>query len=256
MLDGYTRSSFSAPSSKGATLRHDVYARGDGPVVVLVQELPGIGPETLRLADRLVERGFSVVLPHLFGPLGRLSMKGNLARVICMRREFALLASRRTSPVVAWLRALCRSIKEERGVPGVAVIGMCLTGNFAMALMVDEAVLAGVASQPSLPLHDQSALHLADADIAVIRERLDRLGPMMALRFEGDSLCAPARFAAIDAAFNDDRERVRLRTMPGPGHAVLTLDFVDEDGHPTRDAFEELVGYFEDALAPATVPSG
>jgi len=249
MLDGYTRTRFSAPSARGATLQHDVYARGEGPVVVLIQELPGIGPETLRLADRLVERGFSVVLPHLFGPLGRLSMKGNLVRVMCMRKEFALLASRRTSPVVAWLRALCRSLKDERGVPGVAVIGMCLTGNFAMALMVDDAVLAGVASQPSLPLHDQSALHLADEDVAVIRERLDRLGPMMALRFAGDRLCAPARFEAIDGAFNDDRERVRLRTMPGPGHAVLTLDFVDEDGHPTKEAFEEVVSYFEGALS-------
>lgn len=249
MLDGFTRSVFEAPNANGALLRHDVYAKGEGPVVVIIQELPGIGQATLALADAFVERGFSVVLPHLFGPLGRVSMVGNLARVFCMRRHFALFASGKTSPVVAWLRALCRSIRDERGVDGVAVIGMCLTGNFALSLLADDAVLAGVLSQPSLPLHTQSALHVSPEDLATTRGRLDVLEPMMALRFEGDPRCQSERFDALDAALNDgDRERVRLRTMPGDGHSVLTLDFVDEEGHPTRRALDEVFAYFERAL--------
>jgi len=52
-----------------------------GAPVVLIQELPGIGVETLRLADELVAAGFPVVTPHLFGPIGRTQMLRNLVRV-------------------------------------------------------------------------------------------------------------------------------------------------------------------------------
>jgi hypothetical protein len=38
--------------------------------------------------------------------------------------------------------------------------------------------------------------------------------------------------------------------MPGKGHSVLTLDFVDEDGHPTREAFDDVLSYFERKLRP------
>ena len=33
-------------------------------------------------------------------------------------------------------------------------------------------------------------------------------------------------------------------TLPGKGHSVLTLDFVDEQGHPTRAARDEIMAYF------------
>ena len=98
---------------------------------------------------------FRVVLPHLFGPLGRTSMLGNMVRVMCMRREFKLFEKNGTSPVVDWLRALCNDLCQLHGLRGVGVIGMCLTGNFAISMMADDRVLAGVASQPSMPLLDQ-----------------------------------------------------------------------------------------------------
>lgn len=249
MLDGFTKTEFTVRNDAGRPLVHDVYTKGDGPVLVLIQELPGIGPETLELADRFVGRGFRVVMPHLFGPLGKLSVVPNLVRVMCMRREWAVLASHRSSPVSTWLRALCRHLKEQHEVPGVGVLGMCLTGNFGLSLLVDDAVLAGVASQPSMPMHRQDALHMSAEDVVTIRRRLDDLPPAMAFRFEKDVFCRAAKFEALASAFNGDRERVRLATLPGRGHSVLTLDFVDEDGHPTREAFESVVGYFSEALA-------
>lgn len=54
-----------------------------------------------------------------------------------------------------------------------------------------------------------------------------------------------AKFQAIDRAFNNDgTTRVATHTLPGKGHSVLTLDFVDEDGHPTREALNEILAYF------------
>ena len=132
--------------------------------------------ETLTLADRFVENGYRVVLPHLFGPIGRTRAIGNFIQVFCMRREFKLFAKNQSSPIVDWLKALCTQLKANHDVPGVAVIGMCLTGNFAISLMAEDAVLAGFASQPSLPLGSQKGLHLSDSDVQSIRKKLDAVG--------------------------------------------------------------------------------
>ena len=245
-MEGYEKTSFTAPVRGGHEVTHDIYSRGAGPVVVIVQELPGIGPETLALAEHFESEGFRVCLPHLFGPLGKVSMLGNMVRVMCLRREFKLLEKNGTSPIVDWLRALCRDIADTQNVPGVAVIGMCLTGNFAISLMADERVLAGMASQPSMPFFDQSSLHMSADDVNEVRAQLDE--PMLAYRFEDDPLCTAEKFKAIDQAFNDDRERIRLRALPGKGHSVLTLDFVDEAGHPTREALDEVTHYFRSRL--------
>jgi len=247
-MQGYSKDCFSAPTSAGHTIIHDVYTRGTGPVVVIIQELPGIGPQTLTLADKLQAAGFTTVLPHLFGPLGRISLAGNMVRVMCMRREFRLLEKNATSPVVAWLRALCRKLKETHGVRGVGTIGMCLTGNFAISLLADDSVLAGVASQPSMPFFDQSALHMSAEDTNRIRSRIDATQPAMALRFEGDPLCTAEKFSALDRTFNTDRHRLDLQTLPGKGHSVLTLDFVDQAGHPTTEALGKVIHYFRSAL--------
>ena len=126
-MQGYEKRKFANKLTSGSRVSHDIYTKGAGPVVVIIQELPGIGPETLRLADKFEAEGFTVVLPHLFGPLGKISMGGNLLRVFCMRREFRIFEKGKTSPVVDWLRALCQDLKIRHNVKGVATIGMCLT---------------------------------------------------------------------------------------------------------------------------------
>jgi dienelactone hydrolase len=243
-VSNYQCAPFTATTASGTPINHDVYRRGSGAPVVLIQELPGIGPETLRLADEFVANGFEIVLPHLFGPLGKVSTSGNLLRVFCMRREFHLFENNRTSPIVDWLKALCRDVRGKHR--GVGVIGMCLTGNFAISLMGDDSVLAAVSSQPSMPLMKAAELHMSAAEIATVRRRIDATAPMHAYRFAGDPICNAVKYKAIDAAFNTDGvTRVHTHTLPGKGHSVLTLDFVDEKGHPTRSALDEILAYFK-----------
>lgn len=245
----YRSAPFTAVCENGQSIKHDVYRRGSGAPVVIIQELPGIGPETLRLADEFVDRGFEVVLPHLFGPLEKVSMGGNMVRVFCMRKEFSLFAANRSSPIVDWLKALCRDIKNQDRVKGVGVIGMCLTGNFAISLMGDDSVLAAVASQPSMPLLKADELHMSEGEIAGIRQRIDATAPMHAYRFSGDPLCNARKYQAIDKAFNNyGITRVATHTLPGKGHSVLTLDFVNEQGHPTRAALDDILAYFSAQL--------
>lgn len=241
----YAKTNFASNTRLDKRIKHDVYSRGDGAPVVVIQELPGIGIETLQLADRLVAAGFQVVLPHLFGPLERTQMIRNLARVFCMRREFRLFAANESSPIVDWLKSLCQHVRTTNGARGVGVIGMCLTGNFAISLMADDSVLASVASQPSLPLGKQTSLHLSSRDAQQIKDRLEEVGPMIALRFEGDKFCTVDKFQCIDDTLNDGgTKRINLTTLPGNGHSVLTRDFVDQVGDPTREALDEVIDYF------------
>lgn len=229
---------------------HDVYTIGDGgKIVVIIQELPGIGQETLSLADKFVHQGYTVVLPHLFGPIGRTTVLGNIIQVLCMRREFSLFAKNESSPVVDFLSQLCSSLKAKYKVKGVAVIGMCLTGNFAISLMANEDVLAGFASQPSMPLFYQKSMHMSPDDIKYIKKNIDNVGPMHCGRFELDSLCTHSKMEVMDETFNqDDKKRIIFHELLGNGHAILTLDFRDKKGHPTYQILNEIFEYFNEQL--------
>ncbi|MBS0384304.1 MAG: dienelactone hydrolase family protein, partial [Proteobacteria bacterium] len=154
-----------------------------------------------------------------------------------------------SSAIVDWMRALCRHVAESRKIDRVGVIGMCLSGNFAMTLIAEPNVWAAVASQPSLPARDQSALHMSPAEIAASRAALDAKGAMRAYRFKDDPLCKAAKFEAIDGAFNDGAVRVILNVLPGSGHSVFTGHYDDTRGSPTAEALHEVIGYLRARLA-------
>ena len=244
----FIKTHFSAETISGYKIEHDVYTRGSGPVIVIIQELPGIGQSTLRLADKFIEAGFQVVMPHLFGPIGKTKVLANLARVFCLRKEFSLFSKNQSSPIVDWLKALCRSIRTEQNINGVGVIGMCLTGNFAISLMADDSVLAAVSSQPAMPFNDPAALHMSEKDIAEIKSNIDRNRPIKAYRFEHDWMSKKAKFDALNQALNLDKERIQMTTLRGNKHSVFTIDFVDQEGHPTHTALKDVMAYFKSSL--------
>jgi dienelactone hydrolase len=131
---------------------HQVYRAGTSPAVIVIHEIPGIHPGMVTFAQRLLQAGYTVYLPSLFGRPGQPASTGAVLRSIlqvCVTREFTILADR-TSPVATWLRALAASAHRECGGPGVGAIGMCLTGGFALAMAVDPAVLAP-GGQPAGP---------------------------------------------------------------------------------------------------------
>ena len=123
-------------------------ARGTGPGVVVVHEIPGITPAVAAFADEVVAAGFTVVMPSLVGTPGK-EPSGAVRRPVdgcrlCIAREFTTWAMNRTSPVIGWLRALARNLHADVGGPGVGAVGMCFTGGFALGMMVDDIMLAPV----------------------------------------------------------------------------------------------------------------
>ena len=247
---------------------HVVYRRGAGPGVVVMHEIPGITPQVAAFARRVADAGFSVAMPWMFGhpnrPLTPGYALGQMARA-CISREFHVFATRRASPITHWLRALCRSLHAECGGPGVGAIGMCLTGNFALSLMVDPSVMAPVLSQPSLPAPLTPArrrdLHISDAELAEAKRRVDHEGlELMAVRFTADPLCPGARFERLRSEFGAAFRGIEIDSRPGNphgnpvwAHSVVTTDLVDEEGHPTREALDEMLAFFRRRLTTGPV---
>ena len=248
--------------------RYPVHRRGEGPGVVIIHEIPGLHPAVAEFARRVAEAGFTAVLPELFGSLGRPVSTGYLASSMlraCISREFSVLARNESSPITDWLRALCRETHEQCGGPGVGALGMCLTGNFALALMVDDCVLAPVLSQPSLPFpisrSHRAALHLAPGALDTVKRRSANGCPVLGLRFTNDPLCPGERFETLRRELGDgfegieiDSSRGNAHAIPRSAHSVLTVDLVDREGHPTRAALERTLAFLRERLQPSTGP--
>ena len=257
----------SLPGFAESTFIHDgvsrtVYRRGAGPGVVIMPEIPGITPSVASFAERVAAAGFTVFVASLFGTPGRPATAAyataEIARA-CVSREFAVLAANASSPVTSWLRALCRQVHAELGGKGVGAIGMCLTGNFALALMVEPVVVAPVLSQPSLPFAISPArsagLHLSPSDLAVVKERVAAGCPVLGMRFTGDRAVPPERFARLRADLGQGFEAIEIDSSPGnphgigrTAHSVVTEDLVDAEGHPTRRALERVLSFFRERL--------
>lgn len=229
-----------------------VYRRGSGPAVIVIHEMPGLHPLVLAFAERLSQAGMSVWCPSLFGepgrPVGRAYLAREFLKALCIRREFHIWATDRSSPVVDWLRALSRQAHAECGGKGVGAVGMCFTGGFALAMMTEPVVVAPVLAQPSLPLAAGSAaIGVSPAEIACARGRFETEDlSMIGLRFKGDALVGQARFDRYRAEFGDRFEAIELEdadAAPGPmaPHSTLTLHLAP-DG-PTKAAEARVIAF-------------
>lgn len=244
-----------------------VHVAGSGPAVVVMPEMPGISPDVLRLARWVRDAGFTVWVPSLFGTDGAYPMPEGyeVARRACVSAEFRAFAGGGTSPVTTWLRGLARRAHDECGGPGVGAIGLCFTGNFALTMTLEPAVIAPVVNHPSLPLDDPAGLELGDEDKRAIQERVARDDlTVLAYRFDNDRWCTGQRFAAYRALLGDAFDG---RVLPGSSantdpppfftsvvetpHSVVTAHFVDEEGHPTVRARDEIIAFLTDRLIPS-----
>lgn len=242
-----------------------VFRGGQGPAVIVIHEIPGLYPGVVAFGRRLIAAGMTAYFPSLFGEPGREISTGYFVGAFaraCVAREFATWATRKTSPIVSWLRALARDAHAVCGGPGVGAIGMCLTGGFALAMMVDDIMVAPVLSQPSLPFPVSRAhrrdLGISDADLVQVRRRCAAGTPVMGLRFTADPGSPGERFERLREELGDRFIGIEIDSSPGNpyglprnAHAVVTRHLVDEPGHPTRIALERVIAFFREQLAVA-----
>jgi hypothetical protein len=223
VLAGWTTSSFTA-----AGYTREVYRRGTGPGVVVVHEIPGITPKVAAFANEVVEAGFTVVMPSLVGTPGREVSGGYMASSmakVCISKEFTNMALQRTSPIIGFLRAVARNLHDEVGGVGVGAIGMCFSGGFALAMMVDDIMVAPVLSQPSMPFpigKERGAdLNLSPDDALVVAQRASEGCEVLGLRFTGDKAVGD-RFSSLRQLLGDAFIAIELPSSSPKDHSVLT----------------------------------
>ena len=242
-LAGWTRGEWAADG-----ISHPTYRRSSGPGVIVVHEIPGITPTVARFAQEVVAAGFTVVMPLLVGEVGRPPSAGYMASSaarVCISREFTTMAVGRTSPVIAWLRALARELHASCGGPGVGAVGMCFSGGFALGMMLDDVMVAPVLSQPSLPFaigrRRGADLGLSDEDAARVARRAADGCSVLGLRFDGDRLVGD-RFSTLRSLLGDAFLAVEYPSTSPKDHSVLTEQRRD-------DAVRRVVAFLRERLA-------
>ncbi len=257
-LTGWTAAPFT-----GAGLTYDVYRKGEGPGVVLIPEMPGLHPGVLALGNHLVDNGFTVAAPSLFGTPGAPAVRPGMVPVLlkgCVAKEFAAFATNADRPIARYLRALARDLNEQTPGKGVGVIGQCFTGGFALAAAVDDSVLAPVLSQPSLPFpltpKQRRDPGLSEGELKVIEKRAADEGLCaMGLRFSADAMSPGERFATLKARLGDAFEVIEINSAKGNpdgigrmAHSVLTDQVREVAGNPAFEARKRVVAFLKERL--------
>jgi len=255
-----------------------VFRKGSGPAVIVMAEFPGISPLVFDFARRVAGIGCTALVPHLYGNPGRdpspaaHGLASALANVagqigpICISREFVVFATGRTSPVVHWLRALAEHEHQRCGGPGVGAVGMCFTGGFALAMAVDDRVIAPVMSQPGLPLavmaRQRCSIDVSSSDLARIKQRCAGGLSVMGLRFRGDRRSPAERFDFLRDQLGDafiaielDDEDANPDAVLSP-HSVLTEHLIDQPGQPTQAALHQVLDFLHSRLTLDRQPTG
>lgn len=127
---------------------------GSQPVIVL-HELPGMTCPFIDFCQKLVSEGYRVYMPLIFGE-PRMKMGNVQMAKFCLSREFRHLFKMNPDtpegrPFPRWLLHLTQTVIHENPGSDVGVIGMCLTGGFAIAAIANQGVGAVVSCQPAFP---------------------------------------------------------------------------------------------------------
>lgn len=229
-------------TSDGTT--HPTYRKGSGPGVVVIHEIPGMTPEVVAFGEEVVAAGFTVVMPQLFGTPGKPMTLPYVAQTfarLCVSKEFTKLATGETTPVAGWLRSLARDLHAELGGPGVGALGMCFTGGFALAMMVDQSVAAPVVAQPSVPFPVGRArsedLNLSPADLAAVKQRAAAGCQVLGLRYAQD----PAVGRRFESLSRELGEAFLHVDFPGRKHSTLTE-------HRQQEGVDRVLAFFTEKL--------
>ncbi|MET3960158.1 dienelactone hydrolase [Marmoricola sp. OAE513] len=229
-------------------LTFPTYRKGTGPGVIVIHEIPGPTPKVIAFGQEVVDAGFTVVMPHLFGraeePMTGISVARTLANV-CVRAEFNKLRAHSTAPIATWLRSLARELHGELGGPGVGALGMCFTGGFALAMMVDPSVAAPVLAQPSAPFAAGKKLAadvgLSPADLQVVKDRVAGGCQVLGLEYPADPMTG-TKFRTLTRELGDGFLKVEF---PGKGHGTLTED-------RQQEGVDRVLAFFAEKLRPVS----
>ncbi len=210
----------------------------------MIHEIPGMTPAVIEFGDEVVAAGFTVVMPHLFGTPGSrhepATHRGRNAAGV--REPRVHQAGHGSHHAGRRLAAQPRAqLHDELGGPGVGALGMCFTGGFALAMMVDTSVVAPVLAQPSVPFAVSPKrardVNLSPTDLAKVKARAEGGCQVLGLRYKSD-LAVGKRFETLTRELGDAFIRVEFS---GAKHSTLTE-------HRQQEGVDRVLAFFEEKL--------
>jgi dienelactone hydrolase len=244
----------------------EVYTTGDGPSVLILHEVTGADPAVFAFAERVARRGFAVFVPVLFGTANHreddISAAAQVAR-ICVTREFACFETHQSSAVVVWVRQLGTAVYQaasgrNASTRGIGVVGLCLTGNFALAMAADIHLLAPVVCEPALPFailapsDVRASLGLSEKELDALRSRLHSGMDVAAFRFADDPIVPDERMSTLKQLLRSTPAtlygNVNIKPTCPNAHAVFTDHFNPNSPH-SIGAFQQLIEFLHARVA-------
>jgi dienelactone hydrolase len=139
--------------------RQVLVSRTAGPPVIIMHEIFGVTEPVIEFCQTIAKAGYQVWVPVLFGSsepkCGAFAKVARIAQFVCVAYEFRVFSANKSGPWADWLRDLLAKVCQDSSANRVGVIGLCLTGNFVLAMAQDTRVKAPVMGEPSLPFCDR-----------------------------------------------------------------------------------------------------
>lgn len=199
---------------------------GTMPLLIL-HELPGMSPSFLHYCRDMIGKDFRVYAPLLFkSPNEKMSQIQQ--RLFCISREFKQLFTLRSvdedgAPFASWLLALVSEVSKQNPEKKIGVVGMCLTGSFAIAAIVHPSVNAAISCQPSYPFfRNIETLGLSKTQRQEVADRASSLSIPCAkgYRYKGDRICRASHMRALKSVLGSSFEC--FPELAGSQHSTLT----------------------------------
>jgi hypothetical protein len=226
--------------------RDVLVAKTGGRPTIIMHEVFGLTQPLLDFARLLVEAGFKIYLPVLFGSNDPTVSKPRRAIDLpCVIFQFRVLARNDPGPWADWIRDLASFayVNCEPG-KGVGVIGLCLTGNLALSAALNPHVTAPVMCEPSLPFFRAGGLHVSRDELRGIHMRVEHEGLVIrGYRYDSDKICKPERFCDLEKEFGAGFQGTTIPTRGERLHSVFTDDLRDETGAFRHGELQTLIDY-------------
>lgn len=239
--------------------------------VLLLHELNGQSPGCLELADQLARKGCKVYVPRYYADFGSDIRPGRTWAQVTFSPCWKLF-SKTGGTALSDTEAIADFVKKRHRGQRVTVIGNCMTGGHALALLARPEVGTAVVCQPAAPVFPYSrarrqSFGIPESKVTAAMDALDKNKWKKLVSFNYlDDVAAPigrtyhlAHLA--NKAEAADRHFIRIGAREGPRSVRLPeqsrYSWIPTeaknigDQHPTiTSAPEPDVDRFRDALYP------
>ena len=240
-IDGFSR--IDDVEHAGIQLPVFVSDKGSKPLVVL-HELPGMTPAFIRYCKAMVAHDYKVYMPLIFGePNSQMGFVQMAA--FCLSREFRHLfkmsnPSADGRPFPRWLLHLTDFVIEQNSNRDIGVVGMCLTGGFAIAAIANKSVGAAVTCQPAFPFFfGIHTLGLTSQQRKACSQRCKVADEVLVkgYRYQKDWICRGSHMRAVKDLLENGFER--HPDLHGFGHSTVT----DADPEKNKIVFDDILEF-------------